>query len=34
VEPAGQDALVANAEVGGATPLWSWIGDSATVFSY
>jgi predicted peroxiredoxin len=30
-----QDALVPNAEVGGATPLWSWIGDSpATVFSY
>jgi predicted peroxiredoxin len=29
-----KDALVANAELGGATPLWNWIGDSATVFSY
>jgi predicted peroxiredoxin len=29
-----RDALVANAELGGATPLWTWIGDSATVFSY
>jgi predicted peroxiredoxin len=27
-------ALVANAELGGATPLWEWIGDGATVFSY
>jgi len=27
-------ALVANAELGGATPLWNWIGDGATVFSY
>jgi predicted peroxiredoxin len=26
--------LVPNARVGGATPLWEWIGDSATVFSY
>jgi predicted peroxiredoxin len=27
--------LVANAKVGGATPLWEWIGDEhATVFSY
>jgi predicted peroxiredoxin len=27
--------LVANAKLGGATPLWEWIGDeSATVFSY
>ena len=27
--------LVANARVGGATPLWEWIGgDPATVFSY
>ena len=26
--------LVANARVGGATPLWDWIGDDATVFSY
>jgi predicted peroxiredoxin len=30
----GEDALVDNAEVGGATPLWQWIGDGATVFSY
>jgi predicted peroxiredoxin len=29
------DALVANARMGGATPLWEWIGDEpATVFSY
>ena len=27
--------LVANAQIGGATPLWDWIGDEpATVFSY
>jgi predicted peroxiredoxin len=26
--------LVANASVGGATPLWEWIGEGATVFSY
>ena len=26
--------LVANAKVGGATPLWEWIGDAATVLSY
>jgi predicted peroxiredoxin len=27
--------LVANASIGGATPLWDWIGDEpATVFSY
>ncbi len=26
--------LVANANLGGATPLWQWIGDGATVFSY
>ncbi|TML46090.1 MAG: peroxiredoxin [Actinobacteria bacterium] len=30
-----QGELVANAELGGATPLWEWIGDDqATVFSY
>ena len=30
-----QAELVANAEIGGATPLWEWIGDDpATVFSY
>ena len=29
------DELLANAELGGATPLWEWIGDEhATVFSY
>jgi predicted peroxiredoxin len=26
--------LVANARLGGATPLWDWIGEGATVFSY
>ncbi len=26
--------LVGNARLGGATPLWEWIGDGATVFSY
>ena len=26
--------LVANAKLGGATPLWQWIGEGATVFSY
>ena len=30
-----QRELVANAHLGGATPLWEWIGDDgATVFSY
>jgi len=30
-----QGELVANAELGGATPLWEWIGDEhTTVFSY
>ena len=28
------DALVANAKLAGATPLWDYIGDGATVFSY
>ena len=27
-------SLVANARLAGATPLWEWIGESATVFSY
>ena len=27
-------SLVANARLAGATPLWQWIGDGATVFSY
>jgi predicted peroxiredoxin len=26
--------LVPNATIGGATPLWEWVGDGATVFSY
>jgi predicted peroxiredoxin len=26
--------LVSNARLAGATPLWEWIGESATVFSY
>jgi predicted peroxiredoxin len=30
-----QAELVANARLGGATPLWEWMGDNgATVFSY
>ena len=29
-----KDELVAHAELGGATPLWEWIGEGATVFSY
>lgn len=29
-----ESQLVANARMGGATPLWEWIGDGATVFSY
>lgn len=29
-----QGALVSNARLAGATPLWDWIGDGATVFSY
>jgi predicted peroxiredoxin len=29
-----KDELVANARLAGATPLWDWIGDDATVFSY
>jgi predicted peroxiredoxin len=30
-----QEQIAANARLGGATPLWEWIGDdSATVFSY
>jgi predicted peroxiredoxin len=26
--------FVENAKLGGATPLWEWIGEGATVFSY
>jgi predicted peroxiredoxin len=29
-----ESALVANARLAGATPLWDWIGEGATVFSY
>jgi predicted peroxiredoxin len=29
-----EGALVANARLTGATPLWEWIGAGATVFSY
>jgi predicted peroxiredoxin len=30
-----KDELIADAELGGATPLWEWIGDEpTTVFSY
>ena len=30
-----REQIAANAKLGGATPLWEWIGDaSATVFSY
>jgi predicted peroxiredoxin len=29
-----ENALVPNAKLAGATPLWEWIGDGATVFSY
>jgi predicted peroxiredoxin len=29
-----EGSLVPNARLAGATPLWEWIGDGATVFSY
>lgn len=29
-----EDALAPNARMMGATPLWEWIGEGATVFSY
>jgi predicted peroxiredoxin len=29
-----ESPLVGNARIAGATPLWEWIGESATVFSY
>jgi predicted peroxiredoxin len=29
-----EDQLVPNAKLTGATPLWEWIGEGATVFSY
>ena len=29
-----EGSLVPNARLAGATPLWQWIGEAATVFSY
>jgi predicted peroxiredoxin len=29
-----ESGLVANARLAGATPLWEWVGEGATVFSY
>jgi predicted peroxiredoxin len=29
-----EEDLVENARLGGATPLWEWVGEGATVFSY
>lgn len=29
-----EGGLVRNAKLGGASPLWDWVGESATVFSY
>jgi len=29
-----ETSLVANARLAGASPLWEWIGEGATVFSY
>jgi predicted peroxiredoxin len=29
-----ESSLVGNARLAGATPLWEWVGDGATVFSY
>jgi predicted peroxiredoxin len=29
-----EGSLVSNARLAGATPLWEWVGESATVFSY
>jgi len=29
-----ESSLVSNARLAGATPLWDWIGEGATVFSY
>jgi predicted peroxiredoxin len=29
-----EDDLIDGAQLGGATPLWQWIGEGATVFSY
>jgi predicted peroxiredoxin len=30
----GEDDLIDSAQLGGATPLWEWIDEGATVFSY
>jgi predicted peroxiredoxin len=30
----GEAELVPNARVGGTVPMWEWIGDGATTFSY
>jgi predicted peroxiredoxin len=29
-----QESLIDSAQIGGATPLWEWIDERATVFSY
>lgn len=29
-----EDSFVGNARVAGATPMWEWLGDRGTVFSY
>jgi predicted peroxiredoxin len=29
-----QESLIEGAQIGGATPLWEWIDERATVFSY
>ena len=29
-----QDALIEGAEIGGTVPMWDWIGEGATAFSY
>ena len=29
-----EEQIVPNAQIAGATPLWEWIGEGATVFSY
>jgi predicted peroxiredoxin len=29
-----ESQLVSNAKLAGATPLWEWVGEGATVFSY
>ena len=30
----GEEEMVANAKIAGATPMWQWTGDDTTVFSY